>query len=151
MRFFIIIVIKSDVKMENIIDTCLIFEDRDERILGGSNIQYKDNIGFFGAGDDIGAQWSFGSTIEQQLNSLGKGYSSSVTDFGSEVVVKVKYNNVKTGSSATATFLIKFNSNKSGVIKSNAVRYRTFTTHSDILSYIRARANVLKQKTQGNG
>lgn len=121
----------------------------DSRIIPSTNNNFRDNVGFFGPGENIGASWALGTTIEQQLQSMmGRGYSMSVTDFGTEVVVKIKYNNVKTGSSASATFLIKFNLNKkSGVVKANNVRYRTFTTFSEIISYIKTRANVLRQKT----
>lgn len=134
--------------MENI-DTYLIFED--ERILPSNSPHNPEHYGVFGSGPDAAAQYSFGPTLEQQLNGLGRGYSSSVTDFGSEVVVTIKYNNVKTGNSASATLLIKFNTPKMGVVKSNTVRYRSFTSHSEILQYIRARASALKQKTANNG
>lgn len=136
--------------MENNIDTYLIFED-DARILGANNTAYQDTFGVFGVGQDANGQLAVGPNIEAQLQSLGRGFTTSVTDFGTEIVVKVKYNNVKTGQSASATFLIKFTTPKTGVVKASTVRQRSFTSHSEAIQYIRARANALKQKTQSNG
>lgn len=137
-----------------VLDTCTVPDSVNEaapdpRLLGNSQERGRENLGFFGKGQDPGAQFSLGPTLKSQLSGqLGRNYSVEVFDFGSDVTVTVKYSNPKTGLSAAAAFLIKYNTKEGkGIVKSNSVRWRTISSHSEALGYIKARANGLQSRT----
>lgn len=122
----------------------------DPRILPATKqTRGKDNQGFFGPGQDPGAQFSLGPTIKSQLEGgLGRNYSVDVFDFGTDVTVTVKYSNPKTGITASASFLIKYNTKEgTGVVKSSSARWRTIASHSEAIGYIRSRSNSLVSRT----
>ena len=146
--------------MDNI-DTILILDTTlkdvyegvtDPRLLPGVGQRGKENLGVFGPGQDPNAEFSLGPTLKSQLTgSLGRNYSVEVFDFGRDVTVNVKYSNPKTGLTASAAFLIKYNTKEGkGIVKSNSVRWRTIASHSEALSYIKARANSLPGRTATN-
>ncbi len=122
----------------------------DPRILPTTKDFNPVTQGFFGVGQDPGAQFSLGPTIKSQLEGqLGRNYSVDVFDFGSDVTVTVKYSNPKTGMTASASFLIKYNTKEgTGVVKSSSARWRTIASHSEAMGYIRSRSNALVSKTQ---
>lgn len=144
--------------MENY-DTILIFDRASEpgilevvsdpRLMPSNKPRGTENQGFFGPGQDPGAQFSVGPTIKSQLEGqLGRNFSVDVFDFGTDVTVTVKYSNVKTGLTSSASFLIKYNTKEGkGVVKSNSARWRTISSHSEAMGYIRSRANSLVSKT----
>lgn len=125
----------------------------DQRLLPATGQRGRENLGMFTGGQDVGAEFSLGPTIKSQLaGQLGRNYSVEVFDFGRDVTVSVKYSNPKTGLSASAAFLIKYNTKDGhGVVKSNSVRWRTIANHSEALSYIKARANGLVGRTSSAG
>lgn len=141
-------------------DTILVLDDltepnqllevaSDPRLYGNTQPRGRENLGFFGKGQDPGAQFSLGPTLKSQLTGqLGRNYSVDVFDFGSDVTVNVTYSNPKTGLSASAAFLIKYNTKEgTGVVKSNSARWRTISSHSEALGYIKNRANSLPSRT----
>lgn len=121
----------------------------DPRLLPSTQDRGRENLGFFGKGQDPNAQFSLGPTLKSQLaGQLGRNYSVDVFDFGSDVTVNVKYSNPKTGLAASAAFLIKYNTKEGkGVVKSNSARWRTISSHSEALGYIKSRANGLPSRT----
>ena len=125
----------------------------DPRLLPGTGKRGRENLGMFMGVQDVGAEFSLGPTIKSQLaGQLGRNYSVEVFDFGRDVTVSVKYSNPKTGLSASAAFLIKYNTKEgNGIVKSNSVRWRTIANHSEALSYIKARANGLPNRTSSAG
>ena len=121
----------------------------DPRILPTTKDYNPVTQGFFGKGQDPGAQFSLGPTIKSQLEGqLGRNFSVDVFDFGTDVAVEVKYSNPKTGITSSANFLIKYNTKEGkGIVKSSAVRWRTIASHSEAMGYIKARSNSLVSKT----
>lgn len=121
----------------------------DPRLLPVNKMRGKENQGFFGPGQDPNAQFSLGPTLKSQLaGQLGRNYSVEVFDFGRDVAVSVKYSNPKTGLGASAAFLIKYDTKEgTGVVKSSGSRWRTISSHSEALGYIKARSNSLVSKT----
>ena len=121
----------------------------DPRLLGNTKQRGRENLGFFGKGQDPNAQFSLGPTLKSQLTGqLGRNYSVDVFDFGSDVTVNVKYSDPKTGLAASAAFLIKYDTKEGkGIVKSNSARWRTISSHSEALGYIKARANGLPSRT----
>ena len=121
----------------------------DPRILPNTNTRGRENLGFFGKGQDPNAQFSLGPTLESQLTGqLGRNYSVDVFDFGSDVTVNVKYSDPKTGLAASAAFLIKYNTKEGkGIVKSNSARWRTISSHSEALGYIKSRVGSLPSRT----
>lgn len=121
----------------------------DPRLLPSTKQRGRENLAVFGKGVDPNAQFALGPTLKSQLaGQLGRNYSVDVYDFGRDVTVTVKYSNPKTGLSASAAFLIKYDTKEgTGVVKSNSVRWRTISSHSEALGYIKARANTLQNRT----
>lgn len=121
----------------------------DPRLLPNSKQRGRENLAVFGKGVDPNAQFALGPTLKSQLTGqLGRNYSVDVYDFGRDVTVTVKYSNPKTGLSASAAFLIKYDTKEgTGVVKSNSVRWRTISSHSEALGYIKARSNSLVSRT----
>jgi hypothetical protein len=132
---------------ESVSPNTILEDNTDPRLLPPSKPYGKDTYGQF-IGQDPNSQLSLGPVIKSQLSGMGKNYYVDVFDFGSDVTVKVTYSNPKTGLSASAAFLIKYNTKEGrGTIKSNSVRYRTISSHSEAISYIRNRANTLQSRT----
>lgn len=121
----------------------------DQRILPATGNYNPVTQGFFGKGQDPGAQFSLGPTIKSQLEGqLGRNFSVDVFDFGTDVSVEVKYSNPKTGITASANFLIKYyTKDGKGVVKSSSARWRTIASHSEAMGYIKARSGTLVSKT----
>lgn len=135
---------------ESAIPCSLLEATSDPRVLPSSKERGVNNFGVFGTGQNQNSQLSLGPILKSQL-SMGKNYYVDVFDFGSDVTVKVTYSNPKTGLSASAAFLIKFNSKDgTGIIKSNSVRWRTISSQSEAISYIKNRANTLAGRTNSN-
>lgn len=90
-----------------------------------------------------------GNAVKSALSgSLGRGYSVSTIEFGTDVVVYVRYTNDQTGKEAGSYFLIKLTGDKTAnIVKSSAVRYRTSPDISTSINYIRQRATELRNLT----
>lgn len=140
-------------------DMCLVFEPTvnealrstsitDPRYGAGTLVPSKDYIApiqQFGAGSSV----SFGAAIRNQLQ-LGAQYSTEVVDFGDAVSVKITYMNIKTGKSASQSFIILFGELGKCRVKSSATRWRSCNDFNQAVSYIRSRSSALNGKTSGN-
>lgn len=94
------------------------------------------------------ASWAFGKQLQQNLTSIGYGYSVEVSDFGRYVTAKISYSNPPTGKTASKMFLIAFDPDgKTGNIFQTSNRYRTFSGVSQAASYIKSCASSLRDKT----
>lgn len=84
--------------------------------------------------------WSatgFGQMLSRSL-SWGYGYSYEVTDMGRFVSVRAEYHSTATGKSVSKTFIITFDSPKSGdgTIFATSTKWRTFSNVSQAANYI---------------
>ena len=94
------------------------------------------------------AQFTFGSSLRNDLESLGRGYSVKVTDFKKWVVVDIEHHNHVSGKTAGKTFLIVFKEKGDGIVLSNHNRYRTISGPGQASSYIRSAIGSLTTATQ---
>lgn len=92
-------------------------------------------------------QFSFGQSLQSQLNGLGQGFACKVTDFKKWVTVEISYHNIITGRSASKTFLIVFKHKGDGIVLSTHNRYRTISGADQAVSYIRNVAGTIKDST----
>ena len=104
----------------------------------------KDTIGPF-TGIYPGTQFGFASRLKGMIESAcGKDVNVVVCEYGSDVHVNISTTNIATGNVAGMNFLIKFISKKGdGIIKSSAVRYRSFDGVSQCVSYISSRVSTM--------
>ncbi len=96
----------------------------------------------------LAGAYTFGKTIRANLENMGKGYYSKVTDLGAYVIATIGYNNILTGRSSEKTYLIVFG-NKAGHIISASNKYRTINGPDQAISYIRSTATILRNQTNG--
>lgn len=103
-----------------------------------------DTIGPF-TGIYPGTQFGFASRLKGMIESAcGKGVDVRVCEYGSDVHVSISTTNIATGNSAGMNFLIKFTNKKGdGIIKSSAVRYRSFEGISQCVSYVASRVSTM--------
>lgn len=95
--------------------------------------------------------FSLGSYVRSGLESLGRGFSTQVFDFGSDIMIHIEYYDIGTCKTAGANFLIKIlNKKGEGCVKSSSNRYRTITTIGEAISYISSRAKSLSSYTNNN-
>lgn len=93
--------------------------------------------------------FNYGNVLRNQI-SLGAGYGVEVSDFGTEISVKVSYTNPATGKGASKCFLIVFDltaKGGKGLVKSSAARWRSISDVSQAASYIRSCASSLSGRT----
>lgn len=104
----------------------------------------SDTIGPF-TGIYPGTQFGFASRLKGMIESAcGKGVDVRVCEYGSDVHVSISTTNIATGNSAGMNFLIKFTNKKGdGIIKSSAVRYRSFEGISQCVSYVASRVSTM--------
>lgn len=87
----------------------------------------------------------FGRLLQTQLGSMGNEWAVEVTDFNKWVTVRVTHSNTTTGRSASKTYLIVFQPDKTGMVLSTANKYRTISGVDQAASYIRSSASALAQ------
>lgn len=92
-------------------------------------------------------QFSFGRSIQRDLNSMGEGFSAEVNDYGKWVTVDVFHHNVITGRTSKKSFLIVFQRKGDGIVLSTHSKWRTISGASQAVSYIRSAASALKNDT----
>lgn len=94
--------------------------------------------------------WSsnaFGRAIQNELNSMGSGFSAEVTDFAKWVVVKVNYHNYITGRTSSKTFLIVFSNKNEGIVLSTANKWRSISGYAQAVSYIKSASQALRSSS----
>lgn len=132
-----------------------ILEKKDSRLkslrIGTATItdtpDYRGQAWFMNPYDNF----SLGSYVRSGLESLGRGYSTQVFDFGTDIVVYVEYFDIGTCKTAGAHFLIKIlNKDGTGVVKSSSNRYRTISSIGEAVSYISSRGRGLSSYTNNN-
>lgn len=130
-------------------------EKRDERLdtlrIGTKTISgaadYQKQAWFMNPYDNF----SLGSYIRSGLENLGRGFSTQVFDFGSDIAVHIEYYDIGTCKTAGANFLIKIlNKKGEGCVKSSSNRYRTISTIGEAISYISSRGKALASYTSNN-
>jgi hypothetical protein len=95
------------------------------------------------------SSWSFGRQLRSILNGMGSGYSSEVTDFGQEIVVRVTHSDTVTGRSSSKTFLIIFTDKKgNAMVKNHSNKWRSVSGIDQAASYIRSICSNLQANTQ---
>lgn len=87
---------------------------------------------------------SFGATVQQALNNMGREWSCKVSDFKKYVVVEVTYHNMITCKSASKTYLIVFDEGQNGIVMSHMSKWRTISGCSQAISYIQSASQSLK-------
>lgn len=136
------------------IDTILVLDNQinegtqaDSRI--GIATDYRSEIYSLDKIAGFGSKFEYGDRLKRSVaSSLGRDFNVRVSDFGSDVVVYVEYNNYVTSRSAGLSFLIKIlNKSGHGVIKTSTVRYRTINDINQAVSYISSRCSSLKSQT----
>lgn len=92
--------------------------------------------------------YNYGGQLQKSL-MMGPGYSVEVYDYDTEVVVKISYENNRTGKGASQCFIIlldDINKTGRGVVKSTIGRIRSVSNISQAASYIRAKAGSLASR-----
>lgn len=94
-------------------------------------------------GPEVYGSMSFGHQVARSLGS-NNGYGVEVSDFGAWCVVRVTYNSVPTGRSASKTFLIVFQDKSKGIVLSTSNKWRTIDGWSQAVSYISSSMSAVR-------
>lgn len=93
------------------------------------------------------ASYNYGRQLQNEMKSLGDGFSGEVTDYGKWVTVNISYHNHVNGKTVGKTFLIVFDVKGNSVVFSTANRWRTASGIGQAISYIRSVCSGLRNQT----
>lgn len=96
--------------------------------------------------------YNYGQSLRSTLPCTG-GWSTEVADFGTEIAVKITYNNPATGRSASKMYLIVFDmatKNGKGMIKVSNAKWRSISDISQAASYIKGASSSLQNYTSAS-